>query len=67
MSDQRRHLALVVPAPLPECRLCERPTRRDVHERYAGLCSDCNDGVQAIADRLGYTGRRFDPDTIEGL
>jgi hypothetical protein len=28
-------------APLPECSLCEAPTRRDVHDRNKGLCSLC--------------------------
>jgi hypothetical protein len=31
--------------PLPECQLCGAPTRRAVHERNAGLCSTCTDGI----------------------
>lgn len=32
---------LVIALPLPECLLCARPTRRDVHTANGGLCSDC--------------------------
>ena len=28
-------------APLPECAMCEAPTRRDAHDRNGGLCSEC--------------------------
>lgn len=31
--------------PLPECQLCERPTRRATHERNRGLCNDCTHGI----------------------
>lgn len=31
--------------PLPECRLCEVPTRRDSFERNGGLCTDCAHGI----------------------
>lgn len=34
-------MSLQQAAPLPECLLCERPTRRDVAERTGGLCSTC--------------------------
>jgi len=27
--------------PLPECGLCEDPTRRDVHTRTGGFCTAC--------------------------
>lgn len=27
--------------PLPECVVCERPTRRETHERNGGYCSRC--------------------------
>lgn len=49
---RRRHLVLVA-EPLPECRLCEAPTKRDVWDRLRGLCSACNDTAQALADRIG--------------
>jgi hypothetical protein len=35
--------------PLPECRLCERPTLRAVWEANGELCSDC---VAVIADTI---------------
>lgn len=28
-------------APLPECIGCETPTKREVHARNGGLCTDC--------------------------
>jgi hypothetical protein len=31
--------------PLPECRLCERPTRRTVHADNGGLCGECLTGI----------------------
>jgi hypothetical protein len=31
--------------PLPECLLCERPTRRKTHEDNAGLCGECATGI----------------------
>jgi hypothetical protein len=27
--------------PLPECALCEAPTRRESYDRNGGLCSEC--------------------------
>lgn len=42
----------VVAAPLPECLLCEAPTRRDVHARLGGLCSGCDIGVRRAAALL---------------
>jgi hypothetical protein len=30
-----------VAAPLPECRLCESPTKRSVWEANGELCTDC--------------------------
>jgi hypothetical protein len=33
--------------PLPECRLCESPTRRSVWLENAGLCTECVDGIAA--------------------
>jgi hypothetical protein len=30
-----------LPRPLPECRLCQTPTRRRTHQRTGGLCSAC--------------------------
>lgn len=29
------------PRPLPECRLCQTPTRRRTYRANDGLCSDC--------------------------
>lgn len=31
--------------PLPECSLCEAPTRRAVYDTNGGLCSTCVDGI----------------------
>jgi hypothetical protein len=36
-----KHIA----APLPECRLCEAPTRRDAWERNGQLCTECATGI----------------------
>lgn len=52
-----RHLA-VVPEPLPECVMCERPTRRDTFDRLGGLCSDCTAGIAAITIGMGPRGAR---------
>jgi hypothetical protein len=50
---ERRHLRLVTVAePLPECRLCERPTLRKAHEANGGLCTDCHDRIADIAKGL---------------
>lgn len=35
--------------PLPECRLCESPTRREAWLRHGGLCSSC---VEALGDTV---------------
>lgn len=32
--------------PLPECVLCERPTRRDVWTGSGGLCTACGDALR---------------------
>jgi hypothetical protein len=37
-----------VSAPLPECRLCERPTRRAVYAANRGLCSECADVAETV-------------------
>ena len=34
-----------VAEPLPECSLCETPTRREVHEANGGLCTSCATGL----------------------
>ena len=47
----RAHLRLVTADPLPECPMCERPTRRDVYAEL-GLCTDCAEAVAAVASRL---------------
>ena len=48
----KRHLTLVVPEPLPECELCERPTRRDAFEANGRLCTDCAEGIARAAALL---------------
>lgn len=45
-------MSVQLPQPLPECLVCERPTRRDVHAATGGLCSLCN------ADRVTFRTRR---------
>lgn len=40
-----RHLQ--VADPLPECRVCEEPTRRQVWEATGGLCSSCSAVIKA--------------------
>jgi len=42
----------LVSAPLPECAMCTRPTKRDVHKANGGLCSSCNDDIADIAHGL---------------
>lgn len=46
---------LHVARPLPECRLCDRPTARKVYLRNGGLCSECDEGVHAVADTVQMT------------
>jgi hypothetical protein len=41
-----------IAAPLPECLLCETPTRRDVHDRNGGLCSQCNNDTTVRIEPL---------------
>ncbi len=38
--------------PLPECRLCDRPTARTAWDRNGGLCTDCADGITATVRML---------------
>jgi hypothetical protein len=45
------HLALV-PQPLPECLLCERPTVRNTWTANGGLCTDCHTGVRRATGLL---------------
>jgi hypothetical protein len=42
----------VIAAPLPECELCETPTRRATHDRNGGLCNDCIQGIWKAAALL---------------
>lgn len=45
--------------PLPECSLCEAPTRREAYDRNGGLCSACaHTLVLATARRARLTRRR---------
>ena len=37
--------------PLPECRGCETPTRRDVWTGSGGLCTPCQDATRREAAR----------------
>lgn len=40
------------PQALPECGLCEKPTRRRAWLANAGLCTDCADTIADINHRL---------------
>lgn len=42
----------LVSEPLPECFLCEQPTRRQTWTANGGLCTDCASGVRRVADQL---------------
>lgn len=35
------------PRPLPECRVCQTPTRRRTHDATGGLCTGCHRTYQA--------------------
>jgi hypothetical protein len=61
--------------PLPECLVCQRPTRREAHTRNGGLCSRCrgsfaglhvvdddDDGTPTIVARGGYPPPLFEVD-----
>lgn len=43
---------LLVSEPLPECLLCEQPTRRAVYDANGGLCTGCEAGVRRAAELL---------------
>lgn len=45
-----RHLHIA--HPLPECRMCEEPTRRAVWDDTGGFCSACNAGIRKAAQLL---------------
>jgi hypothetical protein len=49
--------------PLPECRLCEQPTRRDVYDRNGELCTRCADGITDTVRMLPVR----DVDTVADL
>jgi hypothetical protein len=42
----------LVSEPLPECALCERPTRRAVWEANGSLCSECTQGIDKTLGML---------------
>lgn len=46
---------LQVAAPLPECLLCEAPTRRDVYDATGGFCSECAPTVRMLPIRPDVT------------
>jgi hypothetical protein len=45
-------VSAVLPQPLPECLLCELPTRRATWTANGGLCSDCAGGMRRVAGLL---------------
>lgn len=51
-----------VAEPLPECRLCERPTLRAVWEANGELCTDCAD---TIADTVRMLPVRTPPPDLD--
>lgn len=42
--------------PLPECELCETPTRRDAWEDNGHLCTPCTRGIADTVRMLPVTG-----------
>lgn len=36
---------VLVSEPLPECALCERPTKRAAWEANGSLCTECTQGI----------------------
>lgn len=42
----------LVSEPLPECALCERPTKRTVWQANGSLCTECTQGIDAAIDML---------------
>lgn len=44
--------------PLPECALCESPTRRRTYEANGGLCSRCTAGIWTASRSLPPVGTR---------
>lgn len=63
MSRPDRRLVLVS-EPLPECHLCEAPTRRDVHEAHGGLCTACNEAFHREAGRVAAWALPPAPDAL---
>lgn len=65
---------LRIARPLPECKLCETPTAREVWLRLGGLCSSCDEGIAGVAatvrmKRLPPSPDKFLPDAtayVEG-
>lgn len=65
---------ILTSAPLPECQLCETPTRRDVHERTGGFCSTCaGEATVRIAplrnvldDRTAFVEKYLPPVPVRG-
>jgi hypothetical protein len=45
-------VSLYLAHPLPECAMCETPTRRAIHNATGGLCSACADSIADINHRL---------------
>lgn len=39
--------------PLPECAVCDRPTKRDVWDTNDGLCSGCLEELSRARSALG--------------
>jgi hypothetical protein len=42
----------LVSEPLPECSLCERPTRRATWEANGSLCTECTQGIDKTLSML---------------
>jgi hypothetical protein len=43
---------VLVSEPLPECALCERPTKRAAWEANGSLCTECAQGIDRTIDML---------------
>lgn len=55
MSDGRRR-GPIIAEPLPECSLCEQPTRREAWEENGQLCTGCSSGIADTVRMLPVRG-----------
>lgn len=60
-------MSIRIAIPLPECALCERPTRRATLDANGGLCSACATGVADTVRMLPIRGAVSDLETARRL